>query len=369
MSASPPYSGLERALHVAAFSAMGGQFALAGLEDRLFARRLEEIAVRRPVFITALPRAGTTILLEILAAQPPFATHTYRSMPFVLSPLLWEQVSRPFHQRMETRERAHGDGIKISYDSPEAFEEVLWKAFRPEKYHADRIETWSQHDADEDLSEFLHNHMRKVIALHDAHRPAAAPRRYLSKNNANIARLELLPRLFPDCRILIPLRNPRDHAESLRRQHVRFTELHAEDAFGRRYMEWLGHYEFGAALRPIDFDRWLDAARHGDPTQREFWLAYWKAAHLAIERTAGPNVRFIDYDAFSRDPAAYLPAIATAVGLGDVAGLREAAARLRPSTGYNGEEAGPKPEVLRQCQEIHTRLTQMALQPAETSPT
>lgn len=362
MSASPPYSGLERVLHAAAFSSTSGQVALASLEDRLFASRLEGIAVRRPVFVTALPRAGTTVLLEILAAQAPFATHTYRSMPFVLSPLLWEQVSRPFHLRMETRERAHGDGIKINYDSPEAFEEILWKALRPDKYHQDRIEPWRHGDADEEMATFLRNHMRKVVALHDAH----TPRRYLSKNNANIARLELLPRMFPDCRIVIPLRNPRDHAESLRRQHIRFTELHDEDPFGRRYMEWLGHFEFGAALRPIDFDGWLDASPYRDPTRREFWLAYWRAAHLAIERTAGPNVRFIDYDAFSREPEAYLSAIATAVGLGDVAGLREAANRLRPSTKYEDEQAGPKPEVLRECQEIHARLTEKSLQAAET---
>ena len=34
----------------------------------------------------------------------------------------------------ELKERAHGDGIKVSTESPEAFEEVFWKTFSDEEY-------------------------------------------------------------------------------------------------------------------------------------------------------------------------------------------------------------------------------------------
>ncbi len=35
--------------------------------------------------------------------------------------------------------------------------------------------------------------------------------------------------------------------------------MHARDPFARRYMEAIGHYDFGANLRPIDFDGWATA--------------------------------------------------------------------------------------------------------------
>ena len=86
----------ERLLHRLAFSSVEAQKGLAGLESRIFAERLRDVEIDRPVFIAALPRAGTTVLLEILAALGPFATHTYRDMPFPLTPLLWNVLSRRF---------------------------------------------------------------------------------------------------------------------------------------------------------------------------------------------------------------------------------------------------------------------------------
>ena len=42
--------------------------------------------------------------------------------------------------------------------------------------------------------------------------------------------------MFPDCRIIVPLRDPAAHAASLLRQHKNFLTRHAEDTFTRRYM-------------------------------------------------------------------------------------------------------------------------------------
>ena len=53
------YSGLDRTLHRLAFSSWGLQSALSDIEDSLFSARLSNVAAQRPVFITALPRAGT----------------------------------------------------------------------------------------------------------------------------------------------------------------------------------------------------------------------------------------------------------------------------------------------------------------------
>ena len=68
------------------------QIGIADLETRLFDTELAAFEPGDPVFVTSLPRAGTTILLEILAALPEFATHTYRDMPMVLCPMLWSRI-------------------------------------------------------------------------------------------------------------------------------------------------------------------------------------------------------------------------------------------------------------------------------------
>src|SRR6185436_2307720 len=115
-----------------------------------------------------------------------------------------------------------------------------------------------------------------------ARQPESRSRRYLAKNNANIARIALLARLFPACRIVIPFREPASHVASLMRQHSRFTALHAADRFALDYMNWLGHYEFGAALRPIDFGGWRGAPAAETAGSPDFWLTYWVRAYAAV---------------------------------------------------------------------------------------
>lgn len=247
----------------------------------MYGRRFSTMPVERPVFVTSLPRAGTTLVLEVLGRLPTFATYSYRDMPFVLAPLLWEQLSKGFRKPAHLAERAHGDGMAVSYDSPEAFEEVLWLAAWPDKFSADQIALWS---ADEEATEFrdqLHGQMQRIIAARSGD---GAPRRYLSKNNANIARLGLLRRLFPDAILLVPYRSPLDQAGSLLRQHLRFLEIHQQDPFARRYMEDIGHLEFGALHRPLAFDEMAAIRARFPPSSMEYWLGYWIAAFRHILR-------------------------------------------------------------------------------------
>ena len=335
MNPGESYSRLDRWLHHLAFKAITPQKAMADIEESLFATRLEPLGVAQPVFITSLPRAGTTLLLELLAGTDRFATHTYRDMPFVLCPLLWDQLSSSFRTRDPLRERAHGDGISINTDSPEAFEEILWKAFWPKKYRSDRILPWTIQDRDAEFEAFYRSHMRKIIALRSAGKPGREGWRYASKNNANISRLPLLTSLFPDCRIIIPVRNPWDHCHSLLNQHRRFTALHREDTFGRQYMEWLGHYEFGAALRPIDFSNWIDSNAGLDPDQAEFWLTYWLSAWQSILAVASPNVSFLDYDWLCSMPEAGLTVLSYAVSLEDSSLLTHRSASIRSTAKYS----------------------------------
>ena len=149
------------------------------------------------------------------------------------------------------KERAHGDGIEVGYDSPEAFEEILWGAFWPEKFFETGIGLWSSADRNTDAEEFFQKHFAKFVALRC--QDGVGGGRYISKNNANIARLDAIPAMFPDASIVVPIRSPVAHAASLLRQHQNFLAQHKTDPFAKRYMQDIGHLEFGDLHRPIQF--------------------------------------------------------------------------------------------------------------------
>ena len=75
--------------------------------------------------------------------------------------------------------------------------------------------------------------------------------RYLSKNNQNIKRVELINSIFSKSKILIPFREPIQHAYSLLTQHKKFIEDSKNDKFISKYMKWIGHTEFGPNYIPV----------------------------------------------------------------------------------------------------------------------
>ena len=321
---SSTYSRADRLLHRMAFGGIELQKAVADIEDRLYARPLAAITEQPPVFISSLPRAGTTLLLEAMTVLPGSVAHTYRNMPFVLCPLLWDQISRPFHAPNAVQARAHGDGMDVGFDSAEAFEEVLWMAFWPEKYEGAGISLWQAGDRAPEFEDFFRRHMRKLILA-----KGRQSGRYLSKNNANIARIPLLRRLFPEGRIIVPFRDPLDQAASLLKQHRRFTALHARDPFARYYMESIGHLEFGAAFKPIAFANLGPAA----PDSMAFWLGYWTAAFLHVLEHVGANVHLVDFHHLCASPEASLRALG--VVLGQPEALIPQAAMFRPAASHD----------------------------------
>ena len=144
------------------------------------------------VFVSGLARSGTTILLNAIHESNEFASLSYKDMPFILAPNLWSKLS--FKKNIDLVERAHGDGIRVSVESPEAFEEVFWMTF-------------DEYDMDMKSLKIMCNKIRNI------------KRKYLSKNNQNIRRLELISKIFPHSKILIPFRNPIQHSYSLLSQH------------------------------------------------------------------------------------------------------------------------------------------------------
>jgi hypothetical protein len=346
------YSALDRLLHKVAFSSPGAQVALADIEDRLHAQQLNEIPITRPVFITALPRAGTTILLNLLYDSGAFTTHTYRSMPFVLCPLIWRRLSSLLRsdKRIEM-ERAHGDGISISVDSPEAFEEIIWHHFWPENYADDRITPW--HTAQNaEFVEFFRSHIRKLLLLSEGDDHV----RYVSKNNLNIARLRYLNETMADGILVVMFRSPLQHAASLLKQHLNFQQAHREDSFAKQYMRGIGHFDFGDNLLPVNFDNWLEKGNRPDPATLEFWLAYWVASYRNILETAGDFVHLLSFENLTEDPRSSLQKLADTLRMANPERLTDQYGALRNAALHPVDTSNLPQSLLKSAHDVHQEL-------------
>ena len=119
------YSWLQQKLHQIALSSNFMRQATFDVESSAISIEKQN---DKHVFVAGLARSGTTALLNALYQSEEFASICYRDMPFVLAPNLWSKVALN-KQDVNLMERAHGDGIKISIDAPEAFEEVFWMTF------------------------------------------------------------------------------------------------------------------------------------------------------------------------------------------------------------------------------------------------
>jgi len=352
------YSFMDRFLHRMAFRTVPAQIIMADMEDAVFARQLAGCKAERPVFVTALPRAGTTLLLECCSSLPDLAAHCYRDMPYVLIPCLWNRFASAFQRSAEKRPRFHGDGILIDLDSPEALEEVLWKAFWRRHYSSDRIEPWQDEEHPE-FEEFFRNHMRKIISLRRGNKEPTA--RYVSKNNLNIARTRWLRQHFPHATIIVPFREPLQHAASLLKQHRNFLQLHQEDSFACEYMRAIGHFDFGRNLRPVDFDNWLDSRMSQDVEELAFWLEYWVAGYRHLVESEADLLHFLHFEALCEDPERGLRAIADAIATGHPEMLLLAATTIRRVEPHEVNVDKVPSSLLHEANDLYAALRQLAL--------
>lgn len=362
MSYSGNYNAVDRALHRFAFASPVVQKVLAEVENDLFRKDLAGVKSLHEVFITGLPRAGTTLMLELLYGTGEFQAFTYREMPFILAPLLWSKLSRSFRKAGQKQERAHGDGMEISVDSPEAFDEVIWLTYLGKKIVArDRLVPMSREDVDEEFAEAMHNAVRKLLALAQQSGKAPSEWRYLSKNNANISRIDALPKIFPSSTTLVVFRNPLAHVSSLARQHERFSREHEDDKFSRDYMRWIGHFEFGGNFKPIDFDgSFIDS---GIPSRidKSFWLKYWIAGYSYVLERAADNVVFVNFDALLEEGGSLLERIAGRLAITNRDKLVGAAAHLRAPTTRPADTNEVAKADLDLAQQIHRQLATLAI--------
>ena len=88
----------------------------------------------------------------------------------------------------------HGDGITYDINSPEALDEIFF----------------------DNNEEFVVNELVNYIQLILLNKNKD---KYLSKNNLNYKRIDLIQSILPNSVFLIPIREPLQHANSLLSQH------------------------------------------------------------------------------------------------------------------------------------------------------
>jgi len=192
--------------------------------------------------------------------------------------------------------------------------------------------------------------MRKIVAVRSKGAPAR--RRYLSKSNGNIARLATIAGMFPDAIIVSPYRRPLDHARSLLRQHQNFLAMHEQDRFTREYMGGIGHYDFGANLKPINFAGWLAQAPPPDFASLNGWIRYWCAAYGFLLDQPNVPIHFLSYDALCTDPEPELERLEAVLGVRNPGALLKQAGDVRQPTRNHPIADGVDAGLLRQAEEV-----------------
>ena len=214
--------------------------ALGNLESKLLARRLRAAKVDRPVYICGLPRAGTTISLQMLAEHPDVTTHKYADFLMPYTPYAWNWLfpKVPVNAMKQPVPRIHRDRIQVTRDSAEMGEEILWERFFPEIHDESRPSVLNSNTSNPAFERFYREHIAKLLLSRG--RP-----RYVSKAIMCVIRMQYLRKMFPDARFLLYVRNPIDHIASLLKQDRIWNEIDKDDPRQIEIIEMTGHHEFG----------------------------------------------------------------------------------------------------------------------------
>lgn len=316
--------------------------ALGNLETGSLAEQLDSIEITRPVYVTGLARAGTTILLEFLSGHRQVATHKYRDFPGVFTPVWWDKGQQPDAETHTPQERAHADGLAVTPDSPEAIEEMLWMSFFPQAHdpHSSNVlDSGTDHPR---FEKFYREHIRKLLLVRGGSR-------YVAKGNYNLTRLAYLKKLFPDARFVVAVRNPRNHIASLVKQHRLFCNGESNYPRALAYMRRVGHYEFGLDRRPINADdtetvhQVLELWRQGEEVRG--WARYWDSLYgwlakvLDNDPTLAEAVRIVWFDQLCDRPTETLGGVLAHCDLEDAELLTRFAATIHAPGYYKPEFA------------------------------
>ncbi len=240
------YNLIQKTLHNLCFNFSIINKSLYELEKLFFLKKthLNSTQNQKHVFITGLPRSGTTCLLNYIYNNGEYASLKYENMPFLFSLNINSKV---YNQKdFDPIVRAHNDRISFNLNSPEAFDEVFLNSFNSQELKYEII-----------------NYISLILKFNDKNT-------YLSKNNKNYERINFLKSIFPNSKFIIPFRHPLQHSISLLNQQNNFTKLQNKEKFILNYMNFLGHNEFGLNHKP-----WFTPKFYFNKNEINYWLEQW----------------------------------------------------------------------------------------------
>jgi hypothetical protein len=297
----------------AGLTPLGRKVARAGLRSALVARLLAQsgweafpehaaVGVSRPVFVTGLPRSGTTALHRLLCADPG-----HQGLELWLAEVPQPRPPRdtwpahPVFQRIqEAYQRHHIEhpefmGVHyIAADTVEECWQLLRQSLRSVSYeclaHLPGYSAWL---AGQDWTGPYRRHRRnlQLIGLHDA------GRRWVLKNPSHLFALDAIMAVYPDALVIQTHRDPRAVIGSVCSLAAQATdgwsEVFRATVIGTGQLElWArGLERFTAARSQYDQAQFLDieyAEFSADPVgtvesvYRHFGLDYTGAAADAV---------------------------------------------------------------------------------------
>jgi hypothetical protein len=251
---------------------------MGDVESRLLKSDLQTVQIRKPIYISALARSGTTIITEMFSKSNDVCSHTYSDFPGVFTPYWknWLQQKNKFLAG-EKIVRAHEDRIMINNDSPEAFEEVIWMYFYPDLHNKN---TPIRNILDnKEFINFYKNNIKKHLLVKNK-------TRYVSKANYNINRIEAILDVFPDAKFIVPIRHPVNHIASLIKQHNMYLKAAIDNPKIDVQLAASGHFEFGNNRRIVEMpgSRCFEKANEfwNDNQGIKGWAYYWNSIYLSL---------------------------------------------------------------------------------------
>ena len=283
------YSAGEKALHKFYLSNYFISRSSLEMEQIMYGSKIKDLQVKAYVFISGLARSGTTALMRTLFSTGQYASLQYSNMPILLSPNLWKKKLK-----LESQERAHGDGIQIDGNSPEEFDEYFWKAFLKDAYISDGLEI---HEVPRDILEKYQEYVKLICH-------SKGKDKYISKNNNNILRLDSLLEL-PSSRIIVLFRDPLSHAASLLKLHKSFSKSQADDPFELDYFNYLGHHEFGLGHKPFLLrEDFLEQSAAYPKDTLDYWVFSWINYYEYLLTQIKGSIHLIAFEDLTTNPGA-----------------------------------------------------------------
>lgn len=275
---------------------------LGNLETHSLSEQLQGVQIDRPVYITGIARAGTTVLLETLSRHAQAVTHRYRDYPGMFVPYWWNQGQPATEETPQ--ERAHGDRLLVTQNSPEAMEEPLWMAFFSDVHRPEVSNVLDRETSNTRFETFYKSHIQKLLLTRGGSR-------YIAKGNYNLTRLAYLQSIHPDARFVVVIREPVEHIASLTKQHRLFCQREKEFPRALNQMQWKGHFEFGLDRRAVNVGdevapQVMQLWKQGDEIQgtARHWASLYGWLHETLDddEQLGEAVHLVRYEDLCSQP-------------------------------------------------------------------